>query len=150
MRVQSLASLSGLRIWHCIAANCGLCHRCGSDLAPLWLWCWPAAPAPVRHGCGLGGRKVEVLSDLIYNGRDHVLSCFANLIDENQSLIIFSLIIPEPPFLFTQNKNLTSKCFQQNSFLCFFFFLWTSVFTLGTFLLLHLQIDISAGIHHLF
>ena len=46
MRVQSLASLSGLRIWH----FCELCvgHRCGSDPALLWLWCWPAAVAPIR------------------------------------------------------------------------------------------------------
>ena len=35
--VRPLASLSGLRIWHCHE----LCvsHRCSSDLALLWLWC---------------------------------------------------------------------------------------------------------------
>ena len=36
LRDQSLASLSGLRIWHCreLWYRC----RCGSDLVLLWLW----------------------------------------------------------------------------------------------------------------
>ena len=45
--VWSLASLIGLRIWHCH----GLWytgHRRGSDLALLWLWCRPAAVIPIR------------------------------------------------------------------------------------------------------
>ena len=37
MQVQSLASLSGLRIQHCHEL-CGVGRRCGSDLACLWLW----------------------------------------------------------------------------------------------------------------
>ena len=41
----SLASLSVFRIQHCL--SCGG-HRCGSDLAWLWLGCRPAAVAPVR------------------------------------------------------------------------------------------------------
>ena len=36
--VRSLASLRGLKIWHCHE----LC-RCGLDLALLWLWCRLAA-----------------------------------------------------------------------------------------------------------
>ena len=28
--------------------NCGVGHRCGSDLALLWLWCRPVATAPIR------------------------------------------------------------------------------------------------------
>ena len=28
--------------------SCGLGHRCGSDLALLWLWHRPAATAPIR------------------------------------------------------------------------------------------------------
>ena len=43
MRVQSLASLSGLRIWRC----CELGVGCGSDPALLWLWYWPVATAPI-------------------------------------------------------------------------------------------------------
>ena len=43
IRVQSLASLSGLRIWHCY----GVGHGCGSDLKLLWLWHRPAAAAPI-------------------------------------------------------------------------------------------------------
>ena len=42
MWAQSLASLSGLRI-QC----CGVGCRCSSDLALLWLWCRPAAAAPI-------------------------------------------------------------------------------------------------------
>ena len=40
MQVQSLASLSWLRI------QC--CWELGSDPRLLWLWCRPAAAAPVR------------------------------------------------------------------------------------------------------
>ena len=40
LRVQSLASLSGIRIQHC----CELWCRCDSDLALLW----PAAIASIR------------------------------------------------------------------------------------------------------
>ena len=39
MWVGSLASRRGLRTG--IAASCGVGHRCGSDLAWLWLWCRP-------------------------------------------------------------------------------------------------------------
>ena len=42
--VRSLASLSGLTVWHC----CELWCRCGSDLALLWLWHRPAATTPIR------------------------------------------------------------------------------------------------------
>ena len=31
-----------------IAVSCGVGHRRGSDLALLWLWCRPAAVAPIR------------------------------------------------------------------------------------------------------
>ena len=31
------------------AMSCGVGHRCGSDLVLLWLWCRPAAIAPI--GC---------------------------------------------------------------------------------------------------
>ena len=47
LQVWSLASHSGLRVWHC----CELCvgHRCGLD--PTWLWLWHrlVAKAPIRH-----------------------------------------------------------------------------------------------------
>ena len=46
LRVRSLASLSGLRIWHCLSCDVG--HRLGSDLALLWLWHRLAALAPIR------------------------------------------------------------------------------------------------------
>ena len=55
MWVQSLALLSGLRKRHCCelwgrscCRECGVGHRCGSDPILLWLWCRPAAAAPVR------------------------------------------------------------------------------------------------------
>ena len=48
MQVQSLASLSGLRIWHCRKRRSVGC-RCGSDPAVLlWLWCREAAAAPIQ------------------------------------------------------------------------------------------------------
>ena len=28
--------------------SCGRGHRHGSDTVLLWLWCWPAATAPIR------------------------------------------------------------------------------------------------------
>ena len=31
-----------------IAVSCGVGRRCGLDLTLLWLWCGPAAMAPVR------------------------------------------------------------------------------------------------------
>ena len=46
LRVQSLAPLSGLRIWRSV--NCGVDHRNGSDLAWLWLWHRSAAVALIR------------------------------------------------------------------------------------------------------
>ena len=46
MWVQSLTSLSGLSIWHCLELCVG--HRWGSDPAMLWLWHQPAATAPIR------------------------------------------------------------------------------------------------------
>ena len=30
-----------------VAVSCGGCHRCGLDPLLLWLWCRPAAPAPI-------------------------------------------------------------------------------------------------------
>ena len=44
--VQSLALLSGLKIWRCRELWWGC--RCGSDLALLWLWHGPEATAPIR------------------------------------------------------------------------------------------------------
>ena len=31
-----------------VAVSCGVGHRCGSDLALLWLKCRPAATAPIQ------------------------------------------------------------------------------------------------------
>ena len=45
MRVRSLASLSGLRICCCCKLRCRL--QLGSDPVLLWLWCRPAAAAPI-------------------------------------------------------------------------------------------------------
>ena len=42
--LRSLALLSGLRIWSCH----GVGHRCGLNLALLWLWCRLAETAPIR------------------------------------------------------------------------------------------------------
>ena len=47
MWVRSLASLSGLRIWHCHELWCRSQMRRSSDLALMWLWCRPAAVVPI-------------------------------------------------------------------------------------------------------
>ena len=40
--------IPGLAQWvKDLALSCGVDHRCRSDLALLWLWCGPAAVAPV-------------------------------------------------------------------------------------------------------
>ena len=44
--VQTLASLSGLRIWGCYELWCS--HRCGSDPVLLWLWRRLVPTAPIR------------------------------------------------------------------------------------------------------
>ena len=31
-----------------VAVSCGVGHRRGSDLVLLWLWCRPAAEAPIQ------------------------------------------------------------------------------------------------------
>ena len=46
LQVQSLASLSDLRIRRCRELWCGL--QTGSDRVLLWLWCRPAAVAWIR------------------------------------------------------------------------------------------------------
>ena len=46
MQVQSLALLSGLRIWHCHELWCRSQTRL-SDPELLWLWCRPAAIASI-------------------------------------------------------------------------------------------------------
>ena len=47
MWVPSLASLSGMGILYCHEL-CDASHKHGSDPALLWLWCWPAAIAPIQ------------------------------------------------------------------------------------------------------
>ena len=49
-QVQSLASLSGLRIWHCPELWCrsDSAQILSSDPKWLWLWCRPAAAVPIR------------------------------------------------------------------------------------------------------
>ena len=46
MWVWSLASLSGLGIWHCHELWCR--SQIGLDATLLWLWLWMAAAAPLR------------------------------------------------------------------------------------------------------
>ena len=45
LRVQSLALLSGLRVF--TAVSCGVGCRCGSEPTLLWLWCRPTATAQI-------------------------------------------------------------------------------------------------------
>ena len=47
---EDTGSIPGLArwalLWPVVAVTCGVCRRCGSDPALLWLWCRPAAIAP--------------------------------------------------------------------------------------------------------
>ena len=48
---EDVGSIPGLTQWvegSNVAVSCGVGRRCGSDLALLWLWCRPAATAPIR------------------------------------------------------------------------------------------------------
>ena len=73
MWVQSLASLSGLRIQCCHKLQCRLQMqlRCSSDVVLPWLGCRPATAAPIRplapgtsiyHGCN-PKKKKRMLSE---------------------------------------------------------------------------------------
>ena len=64
LRVQSLASLSGLRIQHC--QSCSVGRRCSSDPMLLWLWRRLAAVALIRplaweppYAAGLALKKTK-------------------------------------------------------------------------------------------
>ena len=48
MQVRSLAPRRQWVKGSGIALSCGVGCRCSSDPALLWLWCWPAAAAPIR------------------------------------------------------------------------------------------------------
>ena len=48
---EDAGSIPGLTQWvkgSGVAVSCGVDRRCGSDLVSLWLWCRPAAAAPIR------------------------------------------------------------------------------------------------------
>ena len=48
---EDSGSIPGLPQWvkgFDVAVSCGVGHRRGFDLALLWLWCRPAAVAPVQ------------------------------------------------------------------------------------------------------
>ena len=60
--------------------SCGVGRRCSLDLALLWLWCRPAAAAPIWPlaweplyvaGVVLKGRKKKTTSNYNYNGISH-------------------------------------------------------------------------------
>ena len=74
MQVQSLASVTGLRIG--IAMSCGVGGRWGSDPMLLWLQGRPAAAAPIQPGnfhmpwCG-PKKKKKLHMDFYFVGAWH-------------------------------------------------------------------------------
>ena len=75
--VQSLALLSRLRIWHCHELWY-IGRRLGSDLLLLWLWCRPAAVAPIRglaweppYAMGVALKSKKRKKNQIINARKH-------------------------------------------------------------------------------
>ena len=71
--------------------SCGVGRRCGSDLVLLWLWCRPAAVAPIRPlawepSCAAGSalkrrKKKKNQTEL----RDQIIRCLWN--EEKLSLL---------------------------------------------------------------
>ena len=82
-QVRSLASLSGLRIWHC----CELWgHRHGLDPALPWLWCRLAAVALIKtpslgtsicHECG--PKKTTTNKKGLYQGNKCIEKVMAGI-----------------------------------------------------------------------
>ena len=86
MRTPSLDSLSGLRSG--IVVSCGIGHRCGSDVALLWLWRRLVATALIRtlawelpyaSGAALKKKKIIIIimvqRKIIYYRRLRSLFC---------------------------------------------------------------------------
>ena len=72
--------------------SCGIGHRCGSDLALLWLWHRPAATAPIRlqawkppyaTGAALKGHThtQRVQRPISKGGSVNGLECHSNFVD---------------------------------------------------------------------
>ena len=59
---EDMCSIPGLAQWVKDSMSCGVGHRRGLDTELLWLWCMPAAAAPIRppaweQGTGLKSKN---------------------------------------------------------------------------------------------
>ena len=97
-QVQSLALPCVLRIGRCWELWWG--HRLGSDPALLWLWCRPAAVAPIRPLCCRCGPKKSKISytltggssqdfKTIYSSKNGILSMQQPLIWNPRPFLLF-------------------------------------------------------------
>ena len=50
-----IPGLGGIALIPGVAMSCSIDHRCGLDPTLLWLWCRPAAAAPIRPLATAGG-----------------------------------------------------------------------------------------------
>ena len=70
-------SIPGLAQWVKVVVSCGGGRRCGSDPVLLWLWCRPAAVAPIRPlCCGCSPKKKKKKIILYVNTHTHTHNLF--------------------------------------------------------------------------
>ena len=116
MQVQSLALLSGLRIWHVGGAG----RRCSLDLVVLWLWCRLAAVAPTgllaweppyAAGAALKRTKdppkkiVYITTYCFFSAQLSFLLCFADYISKIELLLSHLPLLANAPYLSTPFSN---------------------------------------------
>ena len=83
--------------------SCGVHRRCSSDLALLWLWCWPAATAPIRHPYpgNLHMPQVQLYKDKKEKEKKRAVQSWGK--SGSESLVLVTLFLPLGlPFLASQ------------------------------------------------
>ena len=73
-----------------LAMNCGVRRICGSDLVLLWLWCRPAAVAPIQPLAEGGPKKTK---------------------EKDSKTVVSVLCVPSSAMVFANEKTLSGyKC----------------------------------------
>ena len=115
--VQSVALLSGLRIWH--GHKLGVGCRCGSDPVLLWLWCRQAAAALIRPLAGVAlktNKKKSLVPDESHQfdteQKPGPSQCGGQASKEKklQRPSVFKCLSPEPRFCPVGTFFLEARC----------------------------------------